>query len=249
MGKTFIAGTLACTFADAGHKTIAIDADTSPNLALTLGLSSEDASRILPVAENESLIEEKTKTDYPGVFKLTYSVDDIVSGQGVTTPCGVHLLVMGMVRAMGGGCACPAHNLIRALMSHLIVERDEFVILDMEAGVEHLGRGTAKNVDIMLIVTDAHQASLVTAGRIAELARPSGIPRIAFVANRITGADVYDRVAAVAAGHDVPVIASIPYDTGVVQAGMLGNSPAREGTLAAVTAVRKLAELLMTESP
>ncbi len=249
MGKTFIAGTLACTFAGSGLRTIAIDVDTSPNLALTLGLTPEEAAQILPVAENELLIEEKTKTDYPGVFKLSYTVDEIVSGQAIETPCGVRLLVMGMVRVMGGGCACPAHNLIRNLMSHLIVERDEIVILDMEAGVEHLGRGTARNVDIMLIVTDAHQASLVTAGRISDLASQAGIPRIAYLANRVTGPEVLERITSAAKDHGISVITSIPYDSEVLQAGMLGNSPAKETSFAAVVAIQALARTLMGDKP
>lgn len=248
VGKTFIAGTLACTFAASGLKTIAIDADTSPNLALILGMSPEDAARILPIAENQELIEKKTKTEYPGVFKLTYTVDDIVSSQTVATPCGVQLLVMGMVRAMDGGCACPAHNLIRTLMSHLIVERDEMVIMDMEAGVEHLGRGTAKNVDIMLVVTDANQASLVTAGRIADLAGPAGIPRIVYVANRVTNPEVAELIRKAAGIHGVPVIGSIPYDQEVLTAGMLGRTPVTERSYAAVAAVRELAENLRTHN-
>lgn len=244
VGKTFIAGTLACTYAARGLKTIAIDADTSPNLALTLGMSPEEAFRIVPVAENDPLIGEKTKTAYPGVFRISVSVDDILSRQAVSTPCGVQLLVMGMVRTMGAGCACPAHNLIRTLMSHLIVERDEVVILDMEAGVEHLGRGTAKNVDIMLIITDAHQASLITAGRIADLAGAAGIPRIAFVANRVTGPEMLSRIEGAARGHGVEVISAVPYDPGVLNAGMEGISVVRDGNYSAVRAVRALAEKL-----
>lgn len=247
VGKTFIAGTLASSFARSGLKTIAIDADTSPNLALTLGMTPEEAMQLVPIAENQGLIEEKTKTDYPGVFKLSYTVDDIIAGQAALTPSGVRLLVMGMVRAMGSGCACPAHSLIRTLMSHLIVERDEVVILDMEAGVEHLGRGTAKNVDIMLIVTDAHQASLVTAGRIADLAGPAGIASIAYIANRVSGPEVAERIAVSAAEHHVPVIASIPYDPEVLNAGMMGESPAQKSEFMAVAAVQALAESLKAQ--
>ena len=248
MGKTFISGTLACAFSGSGLKTIAIDADTSPNLALTLGISQQEAAKILPVADNQDLIEEKTKTGFPGVFKISYTVDDIVTSQGVMTPCGVQLLVMGMVRTMGGGCACPAHNLMRSLLSHLIVERDEAVILDMEAGVEHMGRGTARNVDIMLIVTDAQQASLVTAGRIADLSSSSGIPRVACVANRVTSADALGLISAMAQIHKIPVIAAIPYDQDLLNAGMLGKSPVRESTFAAVKAVQVLAKTIMDES-
>ncbi|PWR71671.1 ATP-binding protein [Methanospirillum lacunae] len=244
VGKTFIAGTLACMYAAKGLKTIAIDADTSPNLALMLGMSPEEASRILPIAENQILIDEKTKTDFPGVFKLSYTVDDIVSSQAASTPCGVQLLVMGMVRAMGSGCACPAHNLIRTLMSHLIVERNEILIMDMEAGVEHLGRGTAKNVDILLIITDAHQASLITAGRIADLARPSGIPNIAYIANRVTGPDVENRIRESAKEHNVSILAYIPYDQDILASGMIGKPVITETEYKAVTAVQTLAESL-----
>ena len=245
VGKTFIAGTLACCFSSAGLKTIAIDADTSPNLALTLGMTPQEASLIIPVAENENLIEEKTKTDYPGVFRLSYTVDDIVAQQSVGTPCGVSLLVMGTIRTMGGGCACPAHNLIRALLSHLVVERDEVVILDMEAGVEHLGRGTARNVDILLIITDAHQASLVTAGRIADLAGPAGISRVVYVANRVNGKDSADRIIQAADEHGVSVLALIPFDEQVLISGVRGISPAQDHHLTAVQAVRRLGDELM----
>ncbi|HWQ64973.1 MAG TPA: P-loop NTPase [Methanospirillum sp.] len=244
VGKTFIAGTLACMYAAKGLKTIAIDADTSPNLALMLGMSPEDTSRILPIAENQNLIDEKTKTDFPGVFKLSYTVDDIVSSQAVSTPCGVKLLVMGMIRAMGTGCACPAHNLIRTLMSHLIVERNEVLIMDMEAGVEHLGRGTAKNVDILLIITDAHQASLLTAGRITDLAKPSGIPNIAYVANRVTSPEVENRIRESARQHNVSILAHIPYDQDILTSGMIGKSVTTEIEYKAVAAVRTLAEIL-----
>lgn len=244
VGKTFIAGTLACTYAAKGLKTIAIDADTSPNLALMLGMSPEDASRILPIVENQNLIEEKTKTDYPGVFKLSYTIDDIVSSQAVSTPCGVQLLVMGMVRAMGSGCACPAHNLVRMLMSHLIVERNEVVIMDMEAGVEHLGRGTAKNVDILLIITDAQQASLITAGRIADLAIPSGIPNIAYVANRVISPDAENRIRESARQHNVSILSYIPYDNNILTSGMMGKAASIETSYIAVAAVQTLAQTL-----
>ncbi len=244
VGKTFIAGTLACTFASRGLRTIAIDADTSPNLALTLGMNPDDASRIVPIAENQSLIDEKTKTDYPGVFNLSYTVDDIVASQAVSTPCGVQLIVMGMVRIMGAGCACPAHNLVRTLLSHLIIEREEVLIMDMEAGVEHLGRGTAKNVDILLIVTDAHQASLVTAGRIADLARPAGIPEIAYVANKVTGSESEELIRESAHGHGARVIAFVPFDQYIIRSGMRGKPVATESKYKAVAGVQTLATRL-----
>ncbi|MBS7637252.1 AAA family ATPase, partial [Candidatus Bathyarchaeota archaeon] len=156
VGKTLVAGGLAYAFAKKNFKTIAIDADPSPNLALTLGLSSDEASRILPISENKQLIEAKTGTGYAGVFRLTFTVDDIVREYAVMTPLGVNLIVMGTVRSVGAGCTCPANAVVRSLLRHLIVERGEAVVLDMEAGVEHMGRGTARHVDVMLIVADAN---------------------------------------------------------------------------------------------
>ncbi|MDD1724550.1 MAG: AAA family ATPase [Methanospirillum sp.] len=240
VGKTFIAGTLACRYAASGLTTIAIDADSSPNLGLTLGLSEAEVDRIVPVAENSGLIEEKTQTGYQGVFHLTFTVDDIIRSQAVLTPCGVKILVMGTVHVVGSGCACPAHHLIRTLINHLVTERNEIVILDMEAGIEHLGRGTAEQVDVMLVVTDAHQASLVTAGRIVRMALNAGIPHVALVANRILGSGQEEQIRVFAKGLGVPVAAVIPYDPLVMEAGVQGISPVGGDT----TGTRAIAGLI-----
>lgn len=225
VGKTFISGILACRYAAAGHTTIAIDADTSPNLGLMLGLTQSEMENITPIAENTAIIEEKTKTEYPGVFKLVFTVDDIIKNQAVITPCGVRLLVMGTVQAMGSGCACPANSVVRTLIGHLITESDEMVILDMEAGIEHLGRGTAEYVDVMLIVTDAHQASLITAERIVRLARNGNIPRVAIIANRVLGTDSEERIQNVSAILGIPIAAVIPFDQEILEAGIRGTLP------------------------
>src|SRR3989304_6663857 len=185
VGKTLIAGGLAYYFASKGLKTIAIDADPSPNLALTLGLSPEEARRILPISENKRLLESKTDTGYQGVYRLSFTVDDIVREYAVQTPFDVSLIVMGTVRLMGSGCTCPANAVIREMLRHLVVERNEVVILDMEAGVEHMGRGTGKHVDAMLIVVDAGIKSLEIAKHIHELAVGAGMKRICLVGNKI----------------------------------------------------------------
>ena len=160
-------GTFAYLLADSGYRTLAIDADSAPNLGSLLGLSASETNTIMPVSKNEELISAKTKTGYPGVYSLNFSVRDVIEKYAVPTPAGAHLLVMGTVSSMGGGCTCPANSVIRALVRHLIVERDEMVVLDMEAGVEHLGRGTAENVDIMLVVSDANHQSLAIAETIS----------------------------------------------------------------------------------
>jgi len=113
VGKTLIAAGLACSLADKGLKTLAIDADPSPNLALTLGIEPEKAREILPISENKELIESKTSTEYPGVFRLSFTVDDVVRKYSVETPFGVDLIVMGTVKSMGSGCTCPANAVLR----------------------------------------------------------------------------------------------------------------------------------------
>ena len=223
VGKTFIAGSLAGQFAREGHPVIAIDADSSPNLARTLGLSAEQARAIMPVAENEELIRLKTGTDYSGVFRLSFTVDDIISRYAVPTPSGASLLVMGTVKAMGSGCACPAHSVVRALMRHLVVDRNEIVILDMEAGIEHLGRGTAEHVEILLAVTDANLKSLDTAANICRLARESGIRTLGLVANRVADERQESAIRRYAEQHDLDVIALLPFDSLVAESGMTGE--------------------------
>jgi len=245
VGKTFLAGSLAAHFASTGRPVIAIDADTSPNLAFTLGLTEKEASRIQPVAENEDLIRVKTATDHPGVFRLSFSVDDIIAKYAVRTPSGAHLLVMGTIKAAGSGCTCPAHSVVRALMRHLVVERDEVVILDMEAGIEHLGRGTAARVDVLLAVSDANKKSLLTAATVCRLANEAGIPVAGIVANRNATPEEEGIVRAFAREHSLEVLGSVPYDPAVREAGIAGE-PAVPGQSPAWNAVRELAGALET---
>src|SRR5512139_4626 len=185
VGKTLIAGGLAHGFAARGLKTIAIDADSSPNLALTLGLSAEESRKIIPISENKELVDSKTSTGYSGVYRLSFTVDDIVREYSVSTPLGVNLIVMGTVKSMGSGCMCAPNAVIRALLRHLIVDRDEAVVLDLEAGVEHIGRGTAKQVDALLIVADSNLKSLETAKNIHDLAAKAGMKQLFLIGNRV----------------------------------------------------------------
>lgn len=248
VGKTFIAGSLAEVYSRQGHPVLAIDADSSPNLALSLGLTPEEASRIVPVAENEDLIRLKTGTDYSGVFRLTFTVDDIISRYAVKTPAGPGLLVMGTVKAMGSGCACPAHSVIRALMRHLVVDRDGIVIMDMEAGIEHLGRGTAEHVDALIVVADANRKSRETAASIIRLARESDIPDIRLVGNRIANTREEDLLQSFAEEQQVPLAARIPYDLQVADAGITGEV-LKGDTSPALAVIRGLAGILGGKIP
>jgi CO dehydrogenase maturation factor len=224
VGKTVIAGGLAWSLARAGYTTIAIDADPTPNLALTLGIPLQEANAILPVSENTALINAKTGTGYPGIYALNFTVNDIVKKISVPTPAGVNLLVMGTVRSMDSGCSCAANSVIRSLVRHLVVERDEAVVLDMEAGLEHLGRGTAEGVDCMLVVSDTNAKSLDTAGKIARMARDFGISGIMIAGNRVQTEGEEKIIRKYAQEHDLPVAGNVPFDPAVAKAGISGSS-------------------------
>lgn len=247
VGKTLIAAGLAWSLARSGKKTIAIDADPSPNLGLMLGLSQEQADAIIPLSENMPLIEKKTGTDFHGVYNLNFSVEDIVRDFSVPTPAGVHLLVMGTVRQMGSGCTCTANTLVRNLLRHLMTERDEAVVLDMGAGVEHLGRGTADSVDLMLVVTTADSRAISAAGTIVRMAQEAGIPLVMLAGNRIEGAQHRNLVRGWAKKNTIPVLGCVPSDRSVSDAGITGGSVLSLHKSPAMAAIgRMMAEVPMT---
>lgn len=246
VGKTLVSGTLAGYFAKKGFKVMAIDADPSPNLALTLGIPVEEANQIVPISENAELLESKTRTDYPGVYKLHFTVDDIVEKNGMKSPYGVNLLVMGTVKSAGGGCACPANAVIRELLRHLIVERDEVVVVDMEAGVEHLGRGTASQVDIMLIVADASRKSLEIAKKIYGLAKDLEIKDVFIVGNRVRDSEEKELIVDFTEKNGLPLLALIPYDETVMKADRVGETPLKYAeTSKGIAAIQGIGEKLL----
>ncbi|MBI5049644.1 MAG: AAA family ATPase [Nitrospirae bacterium] len=187
VGKTTISALLSYVYASEGKKVIAVDADPDENLAVALGIPKEEREKIKPIAEMERLIEERTGAkpgSVGGVFKLNPKVDDISEGFGYKVD-GITLLVMGKSRAASSGCYCPENAFLRRLLKHLIVERDEVVIVDMVAGIEHVTRGTAEGVDAFIIVVEPGQRSFQTAETIKGLAQDLGIKKIFVVANKI----------------------------------------------------------------
>jgi CO dehydrogenase maturation factor len=225
VGKTLVAGALAYFLAEKGFKVLAIDADSSPNLALTLGISADRASKIIPISENQELIRAKTQTPYPGVYRLSFTIDDMVRDFAVKSPFNVNLLVMGTIRAAGEGCTCTANALVRSLLRHLIVERDEAVLMDMEAGVEHMGRGTAKHVDTMLIIADSSIKSMETAKKIHTLATEAGIQKIFLVGNKIAEKEEENAIKQFASSNNLILLDLIPYDKEILNADRKGETP------------------------
>jgi CO dehydrogenase maturation factor len=227
VGKTIIAGTLACLLCIKGFKVLAVDADPNPNLASTLGLKKETAESMVPVAENAELIEKKTgaKPDqYGPMFRLNFTVDDIIEEYAVETPCGVNLLVMGVVRKAAAGCMCPANHLLRMLLRHLLVRREEAVVADMEAGTEHLGRGTAEHVDAMLVVTEPSVKAFEASARIKNLAQQMNIKNILLVGNKIMSQKDEAAIRAIAENEKIPLLGIVHYDPAIREADLLGKS-------------------------
>jgi CO dehydrogenase maturation factor len=245
VGKTLIAAGLARGFAERGLKTIAIDADSSPNLGLTLGLSTEETRKIVPITENKELVESKTSTGYSGVYRLSFTVDDIVRDYSVNTPFDVNLIVMGTVRSMGSGCMCAPNAVIRALLRHLIVDRNEAVVLDLEAGVEHIGRGTARQVDALLIVADSNLKSLEIAKHIHDLAANAGMRQLYLIGNRIMSEMQKKAVTSFAEENSLSLLTFIPFDEKVTDADMLGETPLKNKEIKAMQAIDNICDVLL----
>jgi len=246
VGKTLVAGVLAAFFARKGFTVLAIDADPTPNLALTLGLSVEEAGRIVPISENKSLIESKTQTSIRGVYNLAFSVEDIVDQFTVKTPYGVNLLIMGTVKSAGAGCMCPANTVIRALLHHLIVKRREAVVTDMEAGLEHMGRGTAEHVETMLVVTDASRKSLETAKKLHDLSKQMGIRKSFIVGNRVAIQQEGEYIENFAKTNGLELLGIVPFDQTILEADMQGETPLKYAAQSkAISTIREMGERLV----
>ncbi|MBE0431650.1 MAG: AAA family ATPase [Dehalococcoidia bacterium] len=217
VGKTMLASLLSTILSQSGYTVLAIDGDPNPTLATALGFP--DAEKITPISEMGDLIEERTGAR-PGqsapYFKLNPKVDDIPERYWVEHN-GIRLMVMGRLKKGGSGCYCPENALLEALVAHLLLNRDEVVIMDMEAGVEHFGRATAKAVDELIVVVEPGKGSVETAFRIRELAGDIGLESIKVVANKIRSEG--DREFLLASMPDFEFVGFIPYDQSVIEAG------------------------------
>ena len=186
-GKTTLAGVLAHYFNNDGYNVLAVDADPDANLASAIGIPRDQAASIIPISNERQLIKERTGADarqFGQMFKLNPTVNDIADKYGIDFK-GIKLLVMGGIQRGGNGCACPENVLLRSLLSEIILNRDEVVIVDMEAGIEHLGRATAHSIDKMLIVVEPGSRSISTAKSIMTLGKEIGIESFGIVGNKI----------------------------------------------------------------
>ncbi len=224
VGKTTVTSLLArCLAADKNNKVIAIDADPVANLAAGLGISED--TPITPIAELRELIAERTGAEpgtMGGFFTLNPKVDDIPERFSLERD-GVKLLVMGTVQSGGSGCICPESTILKALMNHLVLFRDEVVLMDMEAGVEHLGRATSGSMDALVIIVNPGARSRAAAGKIKKLGQEIGIERILVLGNRVTCKDDETLISDSLPGHEI--IGFIPEMKEIVTADRNGVRP------------------------
>lgn len=223
VGKTLLASLLSRMFADSGFSVIAIDADPDANLAATLGFPNPE--QIIPISEMSDLIEERTGVksgETAPFFTLNPKVDDIPD-KYAPKKNGVRLMRMGRIKKGGAGCYCPENALLKALLTHLLLARNEVVILDMEAGIEHLSRGTSTAVDKLIVVVEPGRRSVETAINVKKMAAEIGLENVVFVGNKVRNSSDRDFLNSVL--PDFEFIGFIPYDQAIVDADLADQSP------------------------
>jgi CO dehydrogenase maturation factor len=224
VGKSTVAAALVLILAQNGKKILALDADPDANLGTALGIPEPILSRIVPISEQVTLIEERTGAkvkQYGQIFKINPEVSDITE-KYATMHKGVALLVLGAVRKGGGGCACPENVLIRALVSDIVLHRDDTLIMDMEAGVEHLGRATTRGVDAMLIVVEPGQRSIDCAKRVIRMGNEIGLKNIFIAANKTTSSGDEEFIRKALPDNDI--LGFIPYSESIRMSDRTGLS-------------------------
>jgi CO dehydrogenase maturation factor len=246
VGKTTLTGLLAFAYVDEGYSVLAIDADPSPCLGAALGFPQELRQGLTPIAQMEELIYERTGARpgaSGGFFKINPRVDDLPD-QFSAMHRGVRLLELGAVTQGGAGCICPESAVLRALITHILLRRDEVVLLDMYAGVEHLGRATADAVDAMLVVVEPTVRSLQTAAQIKSLAEDIKLSRLYLVGSRVQGEGDMEFIQEQSPG--LSVIGYLPEDARVREADRQGV-PLYEAAPELAESARAIAKSLANE--
>lgn len=223
VGKTTFAATLARLYAEEGRKVLAADVDPDANLGLALGFDEDTLDSIVPVSRMRKLVEERTGASNDNkIYKLNPKVDDIPDTYGKTCN-GVNLLVLGTVETGGGGCVCPEHVMLKRIINNMVLHRDDVVIMDMEAGLEHLGRGTTESVDQFIVVIEPGARSIQTYKNVKRLADDLGVKQVRVVANKVRNED--DEAFVKSKIPEQDLLGFIHYNTEVIDADRQGKSP------------------------
>jgi CO dehydrogenase maturation factor len=242
-GKTTISGTLARSLANRGLNVLAIDDDENPNLALTLGVPREQEVAPIP----GDLLKRVEAPGGETELELAKSPDEIIADYSTAAPDDVQLLKMGEVDHAGSGCMCRAHSTAREVLSGVVEDREEVTVMDMVAGVEHLGRGTAKDVDTLLVVVEPYYKSLETGRRTKDLAADLDIPDVRVVANKVRDDQDREAIEEFCADHDLEIAAVVPFDDAIRHADQDGTAPIDyDPDAEAVSTIRELANDLVT---
>jgi CO dehydrogenase maturation factor len=223
VGKTTLASLIIKNFADRGNKVLAIDADPDANLAGALGI--EHPEDIIPISQMKELIEERTESKVGTMgsfFKLNPHVSDLPEKLSVQKG-NIRVMVMGGVKRGGGGCVCPESVMLKTLITHLILARDEVVVLDMEAGIEHLGRGTASSVNKLIVVVEPGKRSIETAHQIKKLAQDLGLKNIVLVGNKVRNDQ--DKEFLIRQLPGFTFLGFLPYNNQIIEADLEGRAP------------------------
>lgn len=223
VGKTTLAALLCYLYAKEGKKVLAVDADPDANLGMALGFSVQELEQVTTIAQDRQLIKERTGAE-PGTsgqwFTLNPKVDDIQE-KYVLAKGGVKLLQLGLTSIGGSGCYCPENTFVKTLLNHLVLEEDDTVIVDMEAGLEHMSRGTARSVDAFVVVVEPGQRSFQTAKATVKLARDLGVDKVFAVANKVRSGQEQSIKEAL---NFVPLLGMLPYDPAAVHADLAGKT-------------------------
>ena len=223
VGKTTFAATLARMYADEGRPVLAADADPDANLGLALGFTEEELDSIVPISKMRKLVEERTGADeFNKIFRMNPKVDDIPD-KFAKTCNGVKLLVLGTVETGGSGCVCPEHVMLKRIINHLMLRSNDVVVLDMEAGLEHLGRGTTSGMDEFVVVIEPGARSVQTYKNVKRLANDLGVKQVRVVANKVRSADDEEYIRSKIPADDL--LGFIHYNSEVIDADRQGQSP------------------------
>ena len=244
VGKTTLSSTLARLYAAEGRTVLAADVDPDANLGLALGLSQEEVDSIIPISKMRDLAKERTgASDDNKFYKLNPYVADIPEKYAKSIN-GVKLLVMGTVDLGGSGCVCPEHVMLKSILSALTHRKNDVVIMDMEAGLEHLGRGTAANMDQFIVVIEPGSRSVQTYRNVKRLASDLGVKRVRVVANKIRDDGDEEFIRQAIPAEDL--LGFIHYNPEIMDADRKGMSP-YDCSPTAIEEIRKIKEILDQE--